>query len=425
MTDSSCTLDSQAAGLAAAGSSMGERDDFGQELLRTDQTAIEQITEDDAVEMRLPPFPRPWKHPLRSAGWLIRVGFGAGSLLLLLAVIAAIPIVNFLALGYLLDAEGRVARSGRIRDSVPLIHLAPRLGSIALGFWLWLLPLRFLAGFAADAQLIAPDGLATRRFQIGLTVAWVLISIHLCLALARGGSLGCFFRPLKNLRWLLKRLRSHDYWTTASTAVRGFVRQLELRRHFVLGLKGFAVAFVWLVVPTALYAAMKELKPGPGFVTIGGGVLLLWVFAWIPFLQARFASQGRWRSGLELRETRELFRHAPFAWLIAVIGVYVLSLPLYLTKVVLPPADAMWLLTLVFIATIYPARILTGWAYHRAVRRRESGLRSRFITRLFVKALMTPLLAIYVFILFFTQFISEHGKQALFEHHAFLLPWPG
>jgi hypothetical protein len=30
-----------------------------------------------------------------------------------------------------------------------------------------------------------------------------------------------------------------------------------------------------------------------------------------------------------------------------------------------------------------------------------------------------------VFVLFFTQFIDEHGKQALFEHHAFLLPWPG
>jgi hypothetical protein len=145
----------------------------------------------------------------------------------------------------------------------------------------------------------------------------------------------------------------------------------------------------------------------------------------VPFLQARFAAEERWRAGLELRSTRELFRHAPFAWLTAVIGIYVLSLPLYLTKVVLPPADAMWLLTLVFIASIYPARILTGWAYYRAVRRREQGLRSWFVTRLLVKLLMLPLLGAYVFLLFFTQFISEHGKQALFEHHAFLLPWPG
>jgi len=376
-------------------------------------------------ELRLSPFPVPWRHPLRCAAWVIRFLFGMASLLLLLAVIAAIPLVNFLALGYLLDAEGRVARSGRLRDSVPLIHLAPRLGSIALGFWLWLLPLRFIAGAATDARLIEPSGIAARNWQIGAMLAWSVITLHLCLALARGGSLGCFFRPIKNARWLWRRMRDGEYWQTAGAAVRGFVQQLELRRHFVLGLKGFTVAFVWLLAPTALLAAMKELKPGPGFVTIFGGLLLVWVFSWAPFLQARFATSGRWRSGLELRKTRELYRHAPFAWLIAVIGIYVLSLPLYLTKVVLPPADAMWLLTLVFIASIYPARILTGWAYSRAVRRQEAGLKSWFVTRLFVKLLMLPLLGFYVFILFFTQFISEHGKQALFEHHAFLLPWPG
>ena len=38
--------------------------------------------------------------------------------------------------------------------------------------------------------------------------------------------------------------------------------------------------------------------------------------------------------------------------------------------------------------------------------------------------LMLPLLGLFVFILFFTQFIGEHGKAVLFEHHAFLLPVP-
>lgn len=377
------------------------------------------------TELRLPPFPVPWRHPLRCAFWLMRFAFGFASLILLLAVIAAIPLVNFLALGYLLEAEGRVARTGRLRDSIPLIHLAPRLGSIALGFWLWLLPLRFLSGVVADAKLIDPTGAGAHRMQILGTTLWVVITIHLCLALARGGSLGCFFRPIKNVRWLWRRFRDHDYWSTASSAVRGFIRQLEIKRHFVLGLKGFGVGFVWLFLPTALYAAMKELKPGPGFVTVAGGLLMTWVLAWMPFLQARFAASGRWRDGFALKECRENFRHAPFAWLIAIIGVYVLSLPLYLTKVALPPADAMWLLTLVFIVSIYPARILTGWAYHRAWWKREQKKRSRFVTRFATRLLILPLVGFYVFILFFTQFISEHGKRALFEHHAFLLPWPG
>jgi hypothetical protein len=29
-----------------------------------------------------------------------------------------------------------------------------------------------------------------------------------------------------------------------------------------------------------------------------------------------------------------------------------------------------------------------------------------------------------VFLLFFTPYISEHGRGVLFEHHAFLLPVP-
>jgi hypothetical protein len=387
--------------------------------------ALDDRLPETGAELRLPPFPVPWRHPLQSAFWTVRVTFGLASLILLLAVIAAIPLVNFLALGYLLDAEGRVARTGRLRDSVPLIHLAPRLGSIALGFWLWLLPLRFLSGVAADAQLIDPSGVGAHRMQILATTLWAVVTIHLCLALARGGTFGCFFRPIKNVRWLWRRFRDHDYWSTASVAVRSFIRQLEIKRHFLLGLKGFGVGLVWLFLPTALYAAMKELKPGPGFVTVAGGLLMTWVLAWMPFLQARFAATGRWRDGFQLKECRENFRHAPFAWLIAILGVYVLSLPLYLTKVALPPADAMWLLTLVFIVSIYPARILTGWAYHRAVKKREEKRRSWFVTRFATRLVILPLVGFYVFILFFTQFISEHGKRALFEHHAFLLPWPG
>ena len=37
---------------------------------------------------------------------------------------------------------------------------------------------------------------------------------------------------------------------------------------------------------------------------------------------------------------------------------------------------------------------------------------------------MVPLLVLYIFLLFFTQFIGQHGKGVLFEHHAFLLPVP-
>ena len=121
---------------------------------------------------------------------------------------------------------------------------------------------------------------------------------------------------------------------------------------------------------------------------------------------------------------RILFGHAPFAWLFAAILVYVLALPLYLFKIALPPSDAMWFVTLIFVLSIYPARVATGWAYHRAVRRQAEAKRSWWITREFVRVLMLALLASYVFLLFFTQFIGEEGKRELFQQHAFLLPWP-
>jgi len=364
----------------------------------------------------------------RSIWWtgrLIRDTFGLISVVVLLAVLAAIPLLNFAALGYLLAAEGRVARGGRLRDGVPLMEIAPRLGSIALGVWLWVLPLRFLTGAVADAQLIAPGGEHSRRLAIAQMVLWAVISIHLCLALARGGSPGCFFRPIKNVRWLWKQLRAGAYWNRAGERVNEFLEPLKFGRHWWLGVRGFFAAFVWLFLPSALLAALRKLEPGPGLLTMAGGVLLTWVFGWIPFLQARFAAEQRLKAGFQLKAVRELWRHAPLAWLLVCVVIYVMSLPLYLFKVALPPDDAIWFVTLVFIASILPTRILTGWAYRRAARKQAEGRRSHFVVRLLCRSLLLPLIAFYVFVLFFTQFIDEHGKQALFEHHVFLLPWPG
>ena len=120
-----------------------------------------------------------------------------------------------------------------------------------------------------------------------------------------------------------------------------------------------------------------------------------------------------------------LFRHAPFAWLTAIVLTYVLAFPLYVFKAYLLPQDAMWLVTLVFVVTIYPLKLITGWAYHRAATRRAAEKKSHWITRTFVRlALMLPLLGLYVFLFFFTQYLSQHGKPGMFEHHIFLLPVP-
>lgn len=348
-----------------------------------------------------------------------RTLFGIASLILLLAVLAAIPGLNFLVLGYLLAAEGNIARTGRWRDAVPLIDLAPRLGSIALGFWLWLWPLRLMVDAAADAHIIDPGSPADRGWHLAVRITAVCLTIHLCLALARGGSLFCFFRPLKNLLWFVRQLRDGSYWPLAETRVREFVRGLRLKYHFWLGVRGFMGALLWLVIPTAIFAAPRRSEGG--ILIFVGGLLLMLVLSWTPFLQAHFAREERFSAFFELRTVRRLYRHAPFAWNFTLLVTLTLALPLYLFKVVLPPRDAMWLETTVFLVSIYPARVLTGWAYYRAATcETPAWFGWRWITRL----ALLPLLALFVFLLFFTQFIGEHGKRVLFEHHAFLLPAP-
>ncbi len=411
--------------------------------------------------------------------WLIKSLFGIASLILLLALIAAIPIVNLLALGYLLEVEGRMARSGKLRDAFPLLNQAPRLGSIALGLWAWLIPLRFLSHLATDARLIDPGSFADVSLHLLVPALAVVVTIHLCLALAHGGGLWAFMWPLvvplgiglagalllatarfvlagmllaaliafivhrgRTVEWFIGLIRGRRavlvelakayfaflrglstvvYWNHASAVVSDFVAGLRLKHHFLLGLKGFVGAMIWLVIPTALLGAAKKTEGGPILITLFGGVLLMIVLSWVPFLQAHFAAENRFGAMFEVRKVRQLFKNAPFSWMITMLVTLTLSLPMYLFKVVLPPSDAMWMETIVFIVSIYPAKVVTGWAYHRAVARER---RAHFSLRWLTRLVLLPLLAIYVFLLFFTQFIGEHGKLVLFEHHAFLLPGP-
>ncbi len=370
---------------------------------------------------RIPPFPNPFRKPFAAVAWTVRTAFGIVTLILLLAVVAAVPLLNVLALGYLLDVEGRVARSGKLRSAFPLLDLAPKIGSIALGIWLWIIPIRLLAGAAADARLIDPQSASAANLE-GITfLAACLVTVHLCLALGRGGGFWYFCRPIKNVKWLIRQFREGHDWEQSERQVRSFVAGLRLKHHFWLGLRGFLGAAVWLFLPTALLAAAEKTEGGPILVTVLGGLCLVPVLAWLPFLQARFAAQNRLRAMFELGSIRQLFAKAPIAWLLAVIVVYTLTLPLYLLKVALPPQDAMWFVTIVFLVSIYPAKVAVGWAYHRAVTKEK---RAWFGLRWISRALMVPLLGLYVFLLFFTQFIGAQGKLVLFQHHAFLLPVP-
>lgn len=99
------------------------------------------------------------RHPFRWLRWLVESVVAVGGGILFLAVLAALPGANVLALGVFLEAEGEVARTGKLRNGFPLRHLIPRLMTIGLGIFAVCLPLWILSGFARDAEIIAPYSL--------------------------------------------------------------------------------------------------------------------------------------------------------------------------------------------------------------------------------------------------------------------------
>lgn len=360
-------------------------------------------------------------HPFRFLGWLAESVFASVGQVFFLAILSAIPILSFVSLGYLLDAEARVGRSGRLRDGFPLRPFIPRIATACLGILLVTLPLWTISGFARDAEIIAPGSLIARRWGIALSILSVAAAIHLIGSLAYGGTLVSFFRPVRNLRWVGKQIRQLTLFNTITNGTLDFIRELRPGNHFWLGLRGYVSAFSWLVLPTFLFASLRKTEGLPGLIVITGGILLAIVLSWAPFLQARLAVEQNWRAGFQLKSIRELNRRAPWCWLLATVITYALSIPLYFTTIILPPSDALWMINLLFVVCIYPARVVVGWAYAQAHRREQ---RAHFLWRWSASLATLTLLGFYVFFLYFSQLIGQHGKLVLFEHPALLLPVP-
>ena len=392
--------------------------------------------------------------------------FGLASLLASLAVLAAIPIVNLISLGYLLEASGRVARSGRLRDGFIDISKFARIGSLVAGTWLCLLVPRLLSSLATDAWLIDPDGIAARGWRVAQIACTVLVMAHILLAWYSGARLRHFFWPLlapfqlaarvvfgrivgplvrplvgavspalaEDLfrqrplaAWfppaiLLAGIRRGQMYVEAREAVWEFVVSLRLPHYFWLGLRGFVGALAWLLLPSLMLMAGTSGR-GPVTIVVGylGALAMAFVLLYLPFLQTHFACANRLSAMFELSEVRTQFRRAPIAYWFALAITLLFALPLYLLKIEPPPRELWWTLTIFFIIFIYPARLFTGWAVGRA---RHHARPRFFLFRWLARAAAIPVVLFYVFILFFTQYTSFLGPASILEQHAFLVPVP-
>lgn len=370
----------------------------------------------------LGPAPNPLRHPLKAVSWLVIFAAGSAALVMFVAILAAIPVINVLALGWMLDAEARVARSGRLRDGFPWLGVVPRLGAATLGTLVWLLVVGLVASVADDAALIDPGSPRAAGWSFARLIVAVAVGAHVTLAFAAGPSLMAFFRPFRNIRRVAAAAREARLWHDWTHSLERLLAVLAPIATFRMGLGGLLGGAAWVAVPTLLFGAARfsERPIAPAISFVGGGLLAV-TLMWVPFLQVRYAVTGRLTAFLDVSEIREWFRRAPVAMPAALIFLLGMTLPLYLLKVVVPPRDAVWLLTPLFVVLILPGRLAVGMAASWAAARTQ---RAWVGTRLVASLVCWGAITLYLVILFLAPALDALGNRILFDHHAILLPSP-
>lgn len=346
--------------------------------------------------------------------------FGLASVIFGLAILAAIPIIQFLSLGYLLESSGRIARTGRFMSGFIGVRFAARAGGVFLCSWLLLLPLRYLSDVAFTASIIDPEGPKAARLRLLVLVLTVILGFHLVLAVSRGGKIRYFLWPF-NFLWAIKEIRKGGAYTRARDATWDTVMGLRLPYYFWLGLRGFAGALFWLIFPVGLLAMGHLPTPIAPLFGFAGAFWLAITVQYLPILQTRMAAQNRFAALFEWREARYVYGRAPWAISFATVLILFSSIPLYLLKIEVIPSEALWLPTLFFMAFIFPARYLMGWAIGRGLKRLT---KRHWFFRWTGRLPLLPAALFYVLFVFLSQYTSWNGILAMFEQHAFLLPVP-
>ncbi|MGV3483685.1 MAG: DUF4013 domain-containing protein [Planctomycetaceae bacterium] len=353
-----------------------------------------------------------------------RFAFETFSLISLLAVMTALPLVQLVSFGYLLDVSGKLTRGATLRDAVAWRATAGRIGLALLALFVLSLPIRLLSHWATVAEVISPGTVRAELLRSVAIVLAVAAVMHLGWAWARGGRLVHYLWPAP-LRWIRNAWRPR-IWLDAADAWLAMIGSMELPRLFWLGLRGAVGTLLWLSPATVIILVNRNGQSGlAGLIGAVSLVCLGIALMYLPMLQANFAADNRLRSLFAVKTVRADFRRAPWAWLGAMIlTLVVLPIPLYLLKIEPPPAELIWLPTWFFIALMLPARIASGMAMRRARSKAEpSGWWAAF-SRWIVRLLMPPVVGVYLLFVYLSQYVSWDGLQTWVQQHAVLVPVP-
>lgn len=357
-------------------------------------------------------------------GWSIHGLFCIASLILLLAVLTAIPLLQLIVFGYLLQVSGRLAGGSKFRDSLPQLDQAGQIGLALSAVFLAALPTQLLVHWESVASLINPRSMQANALRILAITASVLATAYLLWAWVRGGQLRHYLWP-EPIRFFRQSWRWRT-WNTAADRLWQFTASLELPKYLWLGIRGALGTLVWLIPAMIIVAMFRNGETGlAGLAGVFSLILLGVGLLYLPMLQAHFAAENRLLAMFEVPTIRRDFRRAPWAWLVAMIfGLVVLPIPLYLLKIEATPQEVMWLPCVVFVAFILPARIAEGLALRRARRQPEPSGLGAGISRWTVRLLMPIVVGIYLLFVYVSQYTSWDGLQTWVQQHAILIPVP-
>ena len=410
-----------------------------------------------------------WSLRLGTTAWQTIVAiYGTACFVLLLAIVASVPVVQVLSLGYLLAISGHLARGGSWQKLMAGSESAVRCVSLLIGIAITTIPFLVSSRFWTDARLIAPTSDQTQELMVITVLTGFFMAAHVVTALIAGGRLRHFAWPLTApvalTIWLLRQSSwgrrliefsltsrwpklSHklqsprplaDWFVPAmvwqqlgrADAVRqwssrgiAFLGRLNWPATFARGAVVFLASSVWLFLPTSLLiASIAFEQPVPNFIVFLSAIsMAVPIFFIVNFMQVHYARSGNiatfWRPGLVMRS----FGRAPLAHAAAFAITLLLAAPLFVLKIEQIDPGFWWLLNLLFIGLALPGRVLGGWAVRRGINRPD---RSAWWIRWPALALIGALSLAFVIVLFTSRYTSWDGSWSLLKNHVFLLPTP-
>ncbi|QDV64331.1 DUF4013 domain-containing protein [Crateriforma conspicua] len=360
--------------------------------------------------------------------WLSRTvatSFNLASLIALLAVAAAVPVIQLVTLGYTVGVAGRIASGQSVLSSMPGLRQAGRVGLAAIVVFVFALPTKMLVHWASVAGLLGSPPTTVFLLHLASWLAAGVTLVYLCWAWIRGGRLVDYLWPAP-VRFV-KSAWHPSTWSTAADRLWRLTGSFDAMGHLWLGIQTFVGTLIWLIPAMLIIAANRNGKTGlAGLIGVLSLLALGLAMFYLPMLQVQFARERRFRALFDVKAVRLAFRRSPWAYTAAMLVSLVLApIPLYLLKIEATPREVVWLPCVVFVTFMLPARVCAGLAMRRA--RRFTEVRRGFwptTSRVLARLSMVPIVGLYLLFVYLSQYTSWDGLQTWIQQHAILVPYP-